>query len=142
MKKLKWINHPADLGFVAYGENIKELFKNAAWGMLNIITDLKKVSIKTTTKINLKANNPEELLIIWLNELLYYYNVKKIIFNDFELKKINKTHLCAHARGEKINLFKHKINTEIKAATYHQLKITHFPNHKIYHWQAQIIFDV
>ncbi len=142
MKKIKWINHPADLGFVVYGKNIEELFTNAAWVMLNIITPLNKVSKKTTTKINLKANNPEELLIIWLNELLYYYNVKKIIFNEFELKKINKTYLCAYAQGEKINLSRHTINTEIKAATYHQLKITHFPKHKPYPWQAQIIFDV
>ncbi len=142
MKKLECINHPADLGFKVYGKNVKDLFNNAAWGMLNILTDLDKITPRVTIKIELKAANLEELLIIWLNELLYYYNTQQIIFNKFKFLKINESYLCATVQGEKINPSKHQINIEIKAATYHQLKINYFPKYKTYPWQVQIIFDV
>ncbi len=34
--KFKEIDHTADVGIIAYGESMEEMFENAAYGMLNI----------------------------------------------------------------------------------------------------------
>lgn len=142
MKRFESLNHTADMGLTIYGKDIKELFSNAAYGMFNIITDLDKITKQTAIEITLKANNLEELLVVWLNELLYHYSTARVIFNKFDIQEIDKNHLISSVYGEKIDSSKCEINTEIKAVTYHQLKIKHTLNHKRDSWQAQIIFDV
>ena len=88
MRKYKFIDHTADVGIMTYGKNLPELFANTAYGMFSIITDIKKSTEHRAQSIDIKvrANNLEELLIAWLNELLYQYNTKKILFSRFRIK--------------------------------------------------------
>ena len=61
---------------------------------------------------------------------------KDLIFSDFRINKIDSAILEAEAIGG--NIANYKVNTEIKAATYHQLKLEETKTG----WQAEIIFDV
>ena len=145
MRKFKFIEHTADVGIIAYGKNLPELFINAAYGMFSIITDVRKITDNRVqiTDVKVRANNLEELLIVWLNELLYQYNTKRVLFAQFKIKKITGKILAAQIRGEKIDSSKHPINAEIKAATYHQLKIQkNIGKNRTVRWQAEVIFDV
>ncbi|MDD5688118.1 MAG: archease [Elusimicrobia bacterium] len=136
INRFKIINHTADVGIIVTGKTIKKLFENAAFGMFSLITPLKKVQKKISISVSIKSNNYEELLVAFLNELQYYYAVKKLLFKDFKISKITKTHLNANVSGEKIS--KHEILHDIKAATYHNLKI----DKTLIGFQTQIIFDV
>jgi SHS2 domain-containing protein len=135
-KKVEIINHTADVGIIAYGETLEKLFENAAYGMFSLITSVEKIKEKTSVSISVNANNSEELLITFLNELQYYYSVKKKVFDKFEILKLSETQLKVKAFGEKIS--KHDILHDIKAATYHNLKIKKISNG----YKVQIIFDV
>jgi SHS2 domain-containing protein len=137
-KKFSLIDHTADIGLKVYGVDEKELFVNAASGMFNLITALKKITPTISFTLSLKANSKEDLLVEWLRELLYYYNVKEMLFSSFIIEEFSPTALKAKVKGEKIDLAKHSIRTEIKAVTFHQLKIEKKKNY----WQTQIIFDV
>ena len=90
MHRFKFIEHTADVGVIAYGKDLKELFSNAAYGMFNIITDIKKIrnAELKIKNLKLKAYNSEELLVAWLNELLYQYNIKRVIFSQFKIQKL------------------------------------------------------
>ncbi|HAM39228.1 MAG TPA: hypothetical protein DCP53_07560 [Elusimicrobia bacterium] len=136
IKRFKLINHTADVGIIAYGKTLSELFANAAYGMFSLITEIEKVKEIGTIAISLQANNLEELLISFLNELQYYFSMKQLLFSKFEILNLLDTKLKASVSGEKIS--NHQILQEIKAATYHNLKIKKVKN--IY--QVQIIFDV
>ena len=141
MKKFEVIEHTADMGIKAYGKDLSELFTNAAYGMASLITDLDKVNPKHIENITLKAENKEELLVSWLNEIIYLSASKGRIFSKFEVSEIDDRHLRAKIFGEEFDIDRHQIETEFKAATYHRLKISNsnLPEGVL---QAEIIFDI
>lgn len=132
--KFKLIDHPSDVGIIAFGKDKKEIFENSALGMFSLIADLETVDPIETFPVKVSGDDLDSLLINWLNELLFYEESKDIIFKAFNIKKINGCQLEAEASGEKIDLDKHSIYRSIKAATYNQLQIDKN--------QAKIVFDV
>lgn len=132
--KFKPIEHPSDVGIIAYGKTKEELFENAAFGMFSLMADLDKVSPKMKLEIKVEAQDQESLLISWLNELIFNEDAHKMLFKEFKIKKLTETQLEAEVSGEKIDLNIHDLYRPIKAATYNQLHIG--PN------EAKIIFDV
>ena len=138
MKRYEIVDHTADVGIKVYGKDLKELFVNAAYGMFDIIADLKGLKTSTSIAIELQAEDPEELLVAWLDELLYNFCTKNIIFSEFKIQKMDKKKVKAEAFGRHIGDKKSRLNTELKAATYHDLKI----EKKSGTYQVQIIFDV
>jgi SHS2 domain-containing protein len=137
-KKYELFEHTADIGVKLKGKDLSELFRNAASAMFDIIAEKKQASPKKPTKIRIeqKANNLEELFVNWLNELLSLSATKELIFSEFQINKINKNAMRAQATGEDIKNY--EFNTEIKAATYHQLKLEESETG----WRAEVIFDV
>ena len=148
MKDYELIEHTADIGIKVKGRNLKELFKNTALSMFDIMAEKKlKVSTrggfalgkkneKLKIKIEQKAENLEELFVNWLNELLSLSQTKELIFNDFKIRRLEENELEAEVFGGHIKDY--KVNTEIKAATYHELKIEKDKSG----WKARVIFDV
>ncbi|MCK4776912.1 MAG: archease [Actinomycetia bacterium] len=138
MKPFEIIEHTADIGLRAFGRTKKELFENMARGMFDILVDIKKVKPLVTEKVILSETDIEALLAGWLNELLFVFEIKKMLFCDFKIKELRETYLEAEAFGEKINSEKHEITEDIKACTYHMLKVEKIGNH----WVGEVIFDV
>lgn len=132
--RFKPLEHPSDIGIIAFGQDRKEVFENAAYGMFSLMADLKPVSAKKKFTIKVDGDDLDSLFVNWLNELIFYQDSKKVLLNDFRIKKLTDNQLEAEARGEKIDLNKHFIFRPIKAATYNQLHINKN--------QARIIFDV
>jgi len=122
-KPFEIIEHTADVGLKIYGGDISELFVNAAVGLFSLIIDLNKVSSDIQIDIDLKDDNKEELLVSWLNELIFQFSARSFIPKEFKIDEISDNRICAKASGEKIDLSKHKILSEIKAATYHELEV-------------------
>jgi SHS2 domain-containing protein len=137
-KDFEFIDHTADIGITAYGADMKQIFANAARGLFSIITNLDNVASTKKLDIQVIAPDREALLLQWLNELIYLFETRKMLFSRFEITVITDTELKAKAFGEKINLKKHELKTQVKATTYHMLKI----EQNELGWTAQVIFDV
>ena len=141
------IDHTADVGLLIKGKNKEELFVEAARGMFSIVAGgrLRRGRIYPTrgldesspyNKLKVTGTTLEELLVAFLNELLYLAEKEKAVFNRFkvEIKKIkNKFYL--QGRIKKNSQLPKR---EIKAATYHNLKVEKKGNF----WQTTIIFDI
>ena len=123
MKRFKTIDHTADIGIVAYGSDLNEAFANAAYGMFSLIADLDSIRESLHLDIEVEASDNEALVVDWLNELLYIFDVEHVIFSRFEIVHLNEKRLQARAYGEKIDLSRHRLKRGVKAATYHMLKI-------------------
>ena len=138
LKNYELIEHTADIGIRVKGKDLKALFKNSASAMFDIIAERKESSVIKQKKIKIeqKADNLEELLVNWLNELLSLSATKELIFSEFRINKIDKNTLQAVVIGEDIKNY--RVNTEVKAATYHQLKLEEAKGGL----QAEVIFDV
>ena len=137
-KPFEIIDHTADIGIVAYGADIKQVFANAALGLFSLMADLDECKGDIQRELQLSAEDMEVLLVAWLNELIYIFDVEHIIFKRFEVDELTSTHIKARCFGEKIKLSQHKLKREIKAATYHMLKI----NKEDGGYKAQVIFDI
>lgn len=139
MKKIyKTFDHTADLGIEVYGKDQRELFVNAARALFDLITDLDKIEAKTSLTLNIEAVDREDLLVSWLRELLYFHQSEGYLLNDFVLQDLEEQSLRATAKGEVYEPNRHEILREIKAVTYHQLKITQEKEG----WVARMVFDI
>lgn len=137
-ERFKIIDHTADLGIEVSGRTLNELFENAAYGMFSLITDISKIKSSKQTKIKLDSSDTESLLIIWLNELQYHYSVKKMLFNKFRVNIALPEGIYLESEVYGGNIKNHEILHDVKAATYHDLKITQTSNG----YKTCIILDV
>lgn len=126
-KKYEYLYHIADAKFRAYGSTIEEAFENAALAMFNVMIDTEKLLMQESRQVNIESPEMETLLIDWLSELLYLFEVEEIVFAKFSVNRIEKTDsgfsLSGSASGESLDLSRHKFDTQVKAVTYHGLEI-------------------
>ena len=132
------IDHTADVGLEAQAPDLAQLFANAARGMFSIISSLQQVQPVQRIHVVLTAQNLEDLLVAWLSELLYLFSTRSSLFCDFEINEIDNHHLRAAALGGPIDFSRHELYTEIKAVTYHGLRVARLNQL----WIANIIFDI
>jgi len=136
--RFELVDHTGDLGVRVFGESLSQLFEQAAHALTFILTEPETIRLKETRRIQLEAKTHEELLITWLNELVYLFETKGLLFKTYDVLSVHAHHLEALAQGESYVEGRHPIKTTVKAATYHQLKIE---NHQGV-WTAQVIFDL
>jgi len=137
VKDFEIVNHTADVGIIAYGADMSQAFANAARGLFSLITELDDVAEVLYRDTELTAADEESLLVEWLNELIFLFDVENIIFKRFDITQLNNTQLKARSYGEKVDSAKHKLKTGVKAATYHMLKINKGDG-----WKVQVLFDI
>ena len=116
MGRYKIINHTADTGIEVEGKDLKEVFFESYKGLYKI-AGVEKGEKEGRDKIRIIADTYEELLIKFLNELIFYIygegkycDVKKI-----EIKKDKGIKLEVEIEKYEIK----KFEKEVKAATYH-----------------------
>jgi SHS2 domain-containing protein len=136
--RFELVDHTGDLGVRLIGRSLPQLFEQAGQALTFILTDPKTIQRKESRKLSLEANTDEELLITWLNELVYLFDTEALLFSAFSVFSVHDHHLEAQAQGEVFEEGRHPIKTPVKAATYHRLKIEHHQGV----WTAQVIFDL
>jgi SHS2 domain-containing protein len=150
MVKYEQIDISGDVGLRVFGENIEILFKNAAAGMYDLITDVSTIKGTEEKEIVLSAEKHEDLLIRWLNELVFLYDTYGFTGKQFTIH-IDKNDLTSppvktapHISLNAVisgGIFNPDINEKrllIKAATYHNLTLGKMRSG----WEATIIFDI
>jgi len=138
MRRYNQIQHTADLAAEIYGRNLPELFENAAFAMFDMMADLDGLKAEESVRIKAEGPDQEGLLISWLNELLYTAYIKRIIFTEFRILSLEENNLTAEAKGQKFKEGTNLIKSEIKAATYHDVKIEKTGSG----YEVTIVFDV
>lgn len=137
-KGFRLIATTADMGIIAYGSSLKELFSHAAQGLTALMIDPGEIRPQSETAVAVQGANREELLLHWLNELLYIREVKEFLGREFVIAELSDTHLRALVRGEKRDPGRHHFRREVKAVTYHRLQI----RAKDTGWEAEVIVDL
>jgi SHS2 domain-containing protein len=137
-KAFEIIDHTADIGIIAYGTDVKELFSNAALALFSLITEPASVEERLHLDLEVSSEDIDSLLVEWLNELIYLFDAKHILFSRFDIKSLTHNELKATCYGESFDPMKHKIKIGVKAATYHMLKLDKNGDG----CKAQIIFDI
>lgn len=131
-------DHTADMGVEIYGKTIPELFANAAFAVFDIITDLRCVRTTEERQLVIEGSGREDLLVNFLREILYLVNGEGLLLKECKIREFDRNRLEIKVCGEHFDPARHRINTEIKAATYHQAAVTETPDG----WIGRVIFDV
>ena len=69
---------------------------------------------------------------------IYILDVEHIAFKRFEIDELTSNQIRARCFGEKIKPGLHKLKREVKAATYHMLRITKTSRG----YEVKVIFDI
>lgn len=129
------MEHTADAMIEAFGKDLSERFANAAYAMFDQITDVTKVEPKGEVKILLNSDTREQLLVDFLQELLFLHDTEGFVFSEFKVKTDGKR-LEALARGETFDESRHEKRSVVKGVTYHRLEFDDWEG------KVTVLFDV
>ena len=130
--------HTADLGLRVTAPTREQLFAEAARGLFSlIVTNLDDVRLVQTVTLEVAGADVEYLFFDWLNELLYRYETENLLLAKFEIN-LHPTGLDATAWGEPLDHERHQMEHEVKAITYHDLKVERHGEE----WLAEVIVDI
>lgn len=138
MEPFRVLEHTADVGFEAFGATREEVFANAARALQNLSVDLDLVEPRDSVRIAVEGENPAELLVNWLSQILYLFDADGWVFRDFSIRRLEDTALEGTANGEKFDRARHHVKLQVKAITYHQLALEQTPQG----WRAQVYVDI
>lgn len=122
VKDFETFEHKADMGIRGYGQTVEEAFENGAKALFSIMVDVGSVEGKERRDIHCSADDLETLFVEWLNVLLSVADSEGLVFSGFDVK-IDGGSLTGWALGEGLKYEKHKPVVEVKAATYHMLRV-------------------
>jgi SHS2 domain-containing protein len=116
------LEHTADMGIEAHGESLAELFEQAALGLLAILGAEQSTGSEERL-VEVSGHDVEEVLVNWLNELLYLVEIQAFLPAAFVFEAAGRQGLRARVQGEPYDPDQHGLEREVKAVTYHQLQV-------------------
>ena len=132
------IEHTADLGLEVEAPTLPLLFERAGLGMLELMIDLGAVEPLERRAIAVKGDRIDELLHDWLQAILVDFQARGFAACELAVEELGARHVRGTAAGEPIDPARHRLYTEIKGVTYHQLAVRETTDG----WWARIICDV
>ncbi len=130
--------HTADLGLRIRAADLDTLFAEAAQVLFSVLVeDLATVRPAQAVAVRIDGDERDLLLFDWLKELLYRFDAEHLLFCRFEVKVEGNT-LQGRAWGEPLDRDRHELAHEVKAITYHRLRIEQTGTE----WLAEVIVDI
>ncbi len=131
-------DHTADLGIRVRAATLDELFVDAAAALTYCLVG-NPDSVRPLEEITCQLESPdrEYLYFDWLNDLLYRFDAQAFVVADCDVT-IDGLKLRATLRGESFDPKRHEYSHEVKAITYHGLRVEQTGDQ----WLAEVIIDI
>ncbi len=130
--------HTADVGLRVRADDLNALFADAGRGLFSlIVANPKSIRLVEQTVVEIAGKRHDDLLFDWLAELLYRFDTERLVFGQFDVN-VDREGLKATVRGESIDPQRHELDMEVKAITYHGLKVQQHGDE----WLAEVIVDI
>jgi SHS2 domain-containing protein len=134
----EFFEHTADLGLRIRAADLDTLCAEAATALFSaIVEDLGAVRPLQRIDLRIAGDDREFLLFDWLKELLYCFDADHLLFSRFEVR-VTADALTGAAWGEMLDRTRHELAHEVKAITYHGLRVEQTADS----WLAEIIVDI
>ncbi|QJX00473.1 archease [Frigoriglobus tundricola] len=130
--------HTADLGLRATAPDLATLFAEMARCLVSaMVEDPTAVRPTTEMRYAISCADRELLLADWLRELLRLFEEEHLLLATFDVK-VGDSGLMASLWGETYDPERHALAHEVKAITYHELKVVEHAGG----WLAEVIVDI
>lgn len=137
-KKIKYIEHPSDVGFETYGDTLEELFANAAIATYSFMTDVDAIEEEVEREVAIKSEDLYSLMFDWLDEMIFLFESESLVMKKFDIDVDSSNFsIIGMCRGGKFDPAKHESGIIIKAVTYNMMEIK-----KNEAWHARVVLDV
>lgn len=126
----EFVEHTADLGIRAWAPTLAGAFEEAARGLFEYMVDLSRAEARDDAAVDVRAESPERLLFTFLDELLFRHQTELLVFTEFAVdvaRDGDEWTARGVARGEPFDEARHGHIHEIKAMTYHDLRVREGP---------------
>lgn len=138
MNDFRLLAHTADMGIEATGNSRAEVFVAAAQGLKEMIFGDAPVTPRQSAPVSLANGDAGELLVAWLGEILYLFEVRGLVPAEFVIYEITENSLRGEVYGEPFDPKRHPVEREVKAITYHQLSVERDGQG----WRARVYVDL
>jgi len=130
--------HTADLGLRVRATDLNTLFAEAAEALTAaIIEEVDAIEPRDSIAVRVTGTDRAFLLFDWLRELLYRFDAERRLFRRFDVR-VSEGGLDATAWGEPYDAERHPLSHEVKAITYHGLRVDQEDGG----WVAEVIVDI
>lgn len=140
MGRTETFEHTADLGLRVFAADLPDLFRTAGEGLFDVIVANRgDVQVVVTDSVSLVAEITEDLLFLWLNELIFLSETQHRLYTRFDVAlDPDGCRLEGTIGGEPIDRTRHVLDHEVKAATRHGLSVRAEQGE----WVAEVILDI
>ena len=140
MGTVEHFEHTADVGFRVRAGDLADLFRTAAEGLFDyIVVNRDEVRPLEAERVELRADAPSDLLVDWLNELIFRCETTHRLYARFDVALDDSgTDLEATISGEAIDRDRHVLDHEVKAVTRHEASLRREGED----WVAELILDI
>lgn len=131
-------SHTADLGLRVRAANLDQLFAEGAAGLFSLlVSDVLSNPNGDQRRFLIEGDRLDLLFLDWLNELLYVFDSERIVLGSFDVD-VGSAGLRATARAQPLDPDRHGLLQEVKAITYHGLKVEEEDDG----WLAEVVVDI
>jgi SHS2 domain-containing protein len=136
----EYLEHTADLKIKATGKTLEEALSESAKAVFEAIAGKSAIGTNIEKDMTIIVREPQTLVHDFLGKLIYIFSTEHILFSDFKLtlKEAIGYKLVVKARGEKYDPKKHKLIKEVKAVTYHDMKVEEEDDGT---WKIEVVCD-
>lgn len=129
-----------DAGIRVTGRCAEEVFTQSALAVYSLMVDSSTVSAIEVVDIRVQSHSLDDLLVAWLNELIFLRDARDFIASKVEITMLDCFEFKVEAvlAGEVFDAARHKGGLLIKAATYHNLRLEKTDGK----WMAEVMFDI
>ncbi|CAN5602212.1 archease [soil metagenome] len=140
MGTVEMFEHTADVGLRVRADDLEDLFRSAAEGLFDyIVTNREEVREVVSEELALRTDSTGQLLIDWLNELIFRCETQHRLYRRFEVRlSRDGNELQATILGEPIDQDRHRLDHEVKAVTHHGATLKKGAES----WEAELILDI
>jgi SHS2 domain-containing protein len=130
------LEHTADVGILARGATVEEVFEQAALGLADIM-GISQPGRGSPVVVEVAGDDLGSLLVDWLSEVLWLHDSRDALITNVEVRAVQS------GRAEGTVTFTPRggadvAGTQVKAITYHQLAVEEGPDG----WTGRVFVDV
>jgi SHS2 domain-containing protein len=130
------LEHTADVGILARGDTVEEVFEQATLGLTDIL-GISQPGRGGPVVVEVAGDDLGSLLVDWLSEVLWLHDSRDAFVTNVEVLSVKDGRAVGAVtlvprRGADVT------GTQVKAITYHQLAVEEVPDG----WTARVFVDV
>ncbi len=134
----EFFDHAADVGIALRGESLEGLFMAAGHALMEWIGPEPASSQAMNLQLQVRAETCEELLVRWLQELMFLFQHKHAYFTGADSLSVTCLALSGEIAFRIWEDSSYGDYQEVKGVTYHQLHVRHEGDC----WKARVILDI